>query len=166
LFVQCCLIAALVGAGACGGNDDDDDDDGVTEEEHAHASACDDEDHHSDEGAADGGETLVGIPSGATCPSGNELTYDNFGKQFMSDFCVRCHSSELTDCEDRNGAPFEHDFDTLPGILLVADHIDQMAASGPDHTNETMPPDGDKPTLEQREQLGQWLACEIEKVNE
>ena len=33
------------------------------------------------------------------------------------------------------------------------------AAAGPDAVNTLMPPDGDKPTEEQRRQLGQWLAC-------
>jgi hypothetical protein len=34
-----------------------------------------------------------------------------------------------------------------------------MAGSGPDATNEQMPPDGTAPTLAERQQLAEWLAC-------
>jgi hypothetical protein len=141
----------------------------------AAGSPCDDDDHdkaadsdHDAEG--DGGEEPdhdaeeVGPPSGATCPSDNKLTYDNFGKAFMKDYCTRCHSSKLTKCEDRMDAPFGHDFDTFPGIIGVADHIDQMAGAGPDHTNRTMPPNGAKPSDDERKKLGQWLACEQDRL--
>jgi uncharacterized membrane protein len=117
------------------------------------AAACgSDDDHHDDEGTA----------SGATCPAGNTLTYDNFGRDFMSKYCTKCHSSTVTG-DARHGAPAGHDFDTLAGILAVADHIDEHAASGPNATNTEMPPEGETaPSKEEREKLGQWLACETE----
>lgn len=145
--VACCASALLSLSTACG-DDHADDDHGDD-----HDAAVDESQH--------GGE--VGTPSGATCPTDNKLTYDNFGKQFVEDYCVRCHSSELSG-EKRNGATKYHDFDTLEGILDVIDHVDQKAASGPDSTNVSMPPDGAKPTKAEREQLGEWLACEIEKL--
>jgi uncharacterized membrane protein len=101
-----------------------------------------------------------GAPTGSTCPDGSTLTYESFGAQFMDDYCTRCHSSELTG-EDRNGAPLNHDFDTLAGVLAVADHIDEEAAAGPDSVNTAMPPRAPKPTEEERRQLGEWLACEV-----
>ncbi len=121
--------------------------------------ACksDDDDHDEDSGHDEDGD--VGIPTGATCPDAGVLSYEDFGKPFMEAYCTRCHSSELEGAA-RNNAPSGHDFDSLAGILLVADHIDEMAAFGPDAMNDTMPPDGEKPTEAEREKLGQWLACE------
>jgi mono/diheme cytochrome c family protein len=78
---------------------------------------------------------------------------------FMASYCTSCHSSTLSGA-DRNGAPDDHDYDTLDGILLVADHIDEHAASGPDAANDEMPPSGPMPSDAEREMLGAWLACE------
>jgi uncharacterized membrane protein len=114
--------------------------------------AGEEDDHHGEEH----GET--GTPSGAACDS--TLTYENFGMTFMASYCTHCHSSTLTGTA-RNGAPEDHDFDTLEGILLVAEHIDEYAAAGPDATNEDMPPTGAAPTQDEREMLGAWLACEL-----
>jgi uncharacterized membrane protein len=99
-----------------------------------------------------------GVATGATCPAGNTLTYDTFGRDFMSKYCTKCHSSTAT---DRHGAPADHNFDTLNQILVFADHIDLHAAAGPNGTNTLMPPAGETaPTDAERTQLGQWLACE------
>src|SRR5687768_11218954 len=64
-----------------------------------------------------------GTPTGSVCPAGSTLTYESFGQDFMTRYCVRCHSSQLTGAA-RNDAPLGHDFDTLAGILVVAEHID------------------------------------------
>jgi uncharacterized membrane protein len=118
----------------------------------AGAAACGGDDHDDDhEGSA----------SGATCPADNTLTYDNFGRDFMSKYCTKCHSSTAT---DRHGAPANHDFDTLAGILPMADHIDEHAAAGPNAVNTEMPPEGETaPSEDERRKLGQWLACETEE---
>lgn len=106
-------------------------------------------------------EVVFGPPSGATCPSDSTLTYEDFAAPFMAEYCNGCHSSTLTG-DARQGAPEFHDFDTKNGILAVADHVDWKAASGPDATNELMPVgSGPVPTLVEREQLGEWLACEL-----
>jgi hypothetical protein len=131
--------------------------------------ACGDDQNHGehdhDSGHEDGHhDEPIGDPSGATCPTDNDLDYETFGAPFFEMYCVGCHSSELEGAA-RNGAPLGHDFDSLPGILIVADHIDQYAAAGPDIVNTMMPPPtdpGPKPSTEEREQLGQWLACEHE----
>lgn len=102
-----------------------------------------------------------GPPTGSVCPpEGTTLTYTSFAVPFMDAYCNDCHSSELTG-EDRQGAPLYHDFDYLGGIRAVADHVDWTAAAGPDATNELMPPaDFDAiPTLAERRQLGEWIAC-------
>jgi hypothetical protein len=140
------------------------------------ASACDDD----DDAAADGGhheagsdghgdhehghnsEEMVGPLTGATCPSGSTLTYDNFAKGFMTKYCLRCHSSTVSGAE-RNKAPDDHNFDALADLELVAGHINQRAGSGPSATNEEMPPSDPKPSTEEREQLSEWIACGLKE---
>jgi hypothetical protein len=93
------------------------------------------------------------------------LTYEDFGQPFMEKYCTACHSSELRGA-DRSGAPLYHDFDSLMGIIVVAEHVDEYTASGPKATNTIMPPGGEKPTKAERVQLGEWLACELLRVND
>lgn len=98
------------------------------------------------------------------CDLSSPLSYDNFGRSFMEKYCTRCHHSELRGSQ-RQGASLYHDFDTELGVILVWEHVDQYAAAGPASVNEMMPPDGDKPSLEERTQLGQWVACSEERYN-
>ena len=60
----------------------------------------------------------------------------------------------------RQGAPSDHNFDTLAGILKVSGHVDSHAAAGPVSVNTSMPPSDPKPPEEERRKLGEWLACE------
>ena len=131
------LAASLVltGAVGCGGDDDDHD--------------------HDDNGH--GGQ--VGPPTGTECPDGGtELTYESFGRPFVQQYCLRCHSASVQE-GDRNGAPDDHNFDTQAECETFADHMDQKAGSGPDSTNQAMPPNAPRPSMEEREQLAEWLAC-------
>jgi len=111
---------------------------------------------------ATGCPTARPTPTGATCPQGSTLTYDNFGKPFMENYCTDCHSSELKG-KARHGAPIYHDFDTFLGIMQVANHIDSWSAAGPNAVNEIMPENDPKPSTEERYQLGEWIACERAK---
>jgi hypothetical protein len=142
--VGCALWLSLVGG--CGGDDDADHDDG------------------GDHDAKD-----VGPQSGAVCPTDHSaLTYDAFGMQFMTKYCTGCHSTTLHTAAERMNAPADHDFDVEAGIRAVARHIDEKAASGPSATNETMPPPastGPKPTMAERQQLGEWLACDYPQTD-
>lgn len=104
----------------------------------------------------------VGEATDAACPSSSDLTCETFGRDFMEKYCTRCHSSKLTGAA-RMDAPPGHDFDTLSGVLAVAEHVDEYAAAGPDATNTVMPPSGAKPSEEERRKLGEWLACELAK---
>jgi uncharacterized membrane protein len=99
-------------------------------------------------------------PTGAICPDDSTLTYDNFGSLFFTTYCTSCHSSDL-DGIDRHGAPADHNFDTLAGVLAEAEHIDEWAAAGPDVVNTFMPPStaDDFPDESERLDLGEWLAC-------
>lgn len=116
------------------------------------ASACGgDDDHH-------GGALEKGVATKATCPSQQTLTYANFGQSFMKTYCLRCHSVNVKGA-DRKEAPDDHNFDLLDDIRALANHIDQYAGSGPAGTNEVMPKDDPKPSVEERRKLSEWLAC-------
>ena len=98
-------------------------------------------------------------PTGSICPTVSSLTYENFGRDFMSRYCGECHTSTLTSAR-RQGAPGDHNFDTIPGIKALLPHIDTAAAAGPVASNTAMPPTGSPaPTEEERKQLGEWIAC-------
>ncbi len=112
---------------------------------------------HGD-GCCAGKEAVLGPPTETTCPPASSLTYANFGQAFMTSYCTRCHSTTLTGSA-RKGAPLYHDFDTQLGVQSVANHVDEAAASGPAAMNDQMPPDGAKPTLEERQKLAEWIAC-------
>jgi hypothetical protein len=115
---------------------------------------------HDDGGHDDGGhvEGELGPPTGTECPPASTLTYEGFGRPFLQSYCLRCHSGSVTGAA-REGAPADHNFDTLIEAQGLADHIDRKAGSGPDATNESMPIGDPEPTLEERQQLAQWLAC-------
>jgi hypothetical protein len=87
--------------------------------------------------------------SGATCPTGNTLTYDNFGRPFMDRYCVRCHGAS-------GRSP---NLTTAAAVRSEATEIDGTSASGPSGTNTSMPQGTPAPTTAERTQLGQWLAC-------
>lgn len=105
-------------------------------------------DHHVD-----------GVPSGATCPSSGAPTAQAFGQAFLDSYCRSCHSEGVTGTA-RHGAPPDINLDTLQEVRSWADSIDVHAAVGPDSHNEAMPPaDSPQPSHEERELLGEWLAC-------
>jgi hypothetical protein len=116
------------------------------------AAACDD-DHHDD----------VGDPVGATCPPISGLSYENFARPFMESYCTRCHSDALQGGAIATARLPAHDFDTLDAVMFWVDHVEGMAAAGPDRVNTDMPPSAPFPTEEERYQLGEWLACERER---
>ena len=111
-------------------------------------------------GCCTGEDDVRGPPTGAECPPASTLTYDNFGQPFMANYCTRCHSSTLSGAA-RMGATADHDFDSKIGVLRVYDHVDQAAGSGPNATNDQMPPNGAMPNLAERELLAEWIACGV-----
>ncbi|HVZ37515.1 MAG TPA: hypothetical protein VG963_34075 [Polyangiaceae bacterium] len=127
------LLAAILGLCACGSDKDDDKD--------------------SDEDSED-----VGPPSGAVCPTGSTVTFDKDIQPIITMYCIRCHSVNVPAAQ-RMGAPSDHNFDTEQGVLDAAKHIDESAAAGPNATNTMMPPNGAAPSLEERQKLGEYLAC-------
>jgi hypothetical protein len=98
------------------------------------------------------------LVSGALCPPASPLTYDSFGRQFFTDYCLRCHASQNVG-EARNGAPASINFDDLELVRMHRRRIDQVAGSGPLGTATFMPWNEPVPSTEVRTQLSQWLAC-------
>jgi len=120
-------------------------------------------------------------PTGATCPDVDnpQYTWQNFGYDFMCHYCTNCHDSSLK-LNQRNGAPLFHDLDSEVGVMDVKLHTDEQAAWGPKAHNSFMPGGGTggrcpstlggpldmdclEPTNEEREALGTYLACEIQR---
>ncbi len=116
-------------------------------------------------GGGDGERELELTPSGALCPAGSPLRYDDgsatvdgtFGKNFFAAHCLDCHSASRVG-EDRHGAPADHNFDTVQEIRAMAAHIDGVAAAGPIAINRLMPPTRGVSDAE-RFRLGEWLKC-------
>jgi uncharacterized membrane protein len=99
-----------------------------------------------------------GQETGVTCPTDNTLTYENFGQNFIGAYCLRCHNSALSGSA-RHGAPTDLNFNTIESIQAEAKEIDKEAGASATITNQDMPPDGSMPTVDERRQLSQWLAC-------
>lgn len=87
------------------------------------------------------------------CPDDSFLTYENFGGPFMLSYCTTCHSSRLL-ADMRQGSPIDVNFDGIDDIREWAPRIWIRAAD----QNMNMPPVG-PPADEERERLGEWLAC-------
>jgi hypothetical protein len=114
-----------------------------------------------EDGDPHAGHANQGVPSGAGCPSESRLDYETFGAAFLGKYCIACHSSSLAPAE-REGAPFGADYDSLSVLIESGvEHVDYVAAAGPDGHNDFMPPADfpQQPTLGERQALGEWLAC-------
>lgn len=112
-----------------------------------------------DEGDDDHDHVHEGGASGATCPTSGAPTAADFGNAFMAKYCTTCHSASKTGAA-RAGAPVGTDFDTQADLLKWKSLIDSHSAAGPSATNTEMPPAAlPQPTTEERQKLGQWLAC-------
>ncbi len=107
-------------------------------------------------GHTDPGCNSPGAPTEAECDP--RLRWGNFGHDFMTRYCTRCHSSTLSGGE-RHGAPDGRDFDTIDGVQADLHRLDEVAASGPASTNDYMPPYEPAPTEDERARLGRWIAC-------
>lgn len=91
------------------------------------------------------------------CERSPALTWDNFGRGKMEQFCNGCHSS-IVPPTHRNGAPVGVDFDTYPGVLQHAERIDVRVWA--DDPAAAMPPGGG-PTLEEMRQIREWIQCTV-----
>jgi len=153
------LIIFLVVPAGC--RDSAPDDEGMGDDELATESDGEDEGDSSggesgsdgDGSSSDSGGAVEGPIEGRPCPPDSTVNAANFGMPFMLTWCAGCHSAEL-DEDERAGAPLGIDMDTLDASR---EHLLRIYARSADD-NLTMPPAGG-PTEEEREQLGDWLAC-------
>lgn len=88
------------------------------------------------------------------CPNPMEstLTYDNFGKRFLDQWCQPCHAAAGP---GRQGAPSAYDFGSLADAHAWRERIFVRAAAD----NTSMPPGPDDPPEADRQKLAEWLAC-------
>lgn len=87
----------------------------------------------------------------ATCNDTPIVTYDNFGRGFVTESCQGCHASTAP---DRHGAPEAVTFDNVEEVWRWDERILARAASAePD-----MPPQGGV-VEDDRIRLQWWLLC-------
>ena len=102
---------------------------------------------------------VFGPPTESMCPQGSTLTYENFGKGFMDPLL---HALSLERADGRR-SPWRADRSTTStrctGSRPSHDHVDETTAAGPAAINDGMPQTAPFPTLEERKQLGEWIAC-------
>jgi uncharacterized membrane protein len=76
------------------------------------------------------------------CPTDSTLTYESFGSAFLSDNCLSCHASKDRPVLTTRGA-----------VAANKDNIVSAAV-----TSTKMPANGSI-GIEERQLLGEWLAC-------
>jgi cytochrome c5 len=101
-------------------------------------------------------DRLVGEaePFSSACSREPPLTYENFGEGTLDRHCLSCHS-EYVRLEQRGGATLGVDFNDWSDVVHWSDRILVRAVE-----EDTMPPTGTMTPLE-RDQLGEWLYCEV-----
>jgi uncharacterized membrane protein len=98
------------------------------------------------------GEPPLPIEDYPCPPEGTDLTYESFGRAFLSTHCNHCHNASEG---KRHGAPESYRFDTLADVHAHRARIFVRSAA----SNVTMPPGPDDPDPDERERLAEWLAC-------
>lgn len=88
------------------------------------------------------------------CDEAPTVTYDTFGRGFLSTYCDGCHGSAV---DNRQNAPVDVVFDTREGAQDWADRILARTVP-PDGSEPTMPPVGGV-TEADRERVEVWLSC-------
>lgn len=93
--------------------------------------------------ACAGGDTSTGIDTSTlSCPPESTLTYEDFGQTMIADNCLSCHAGKASPR-----------LDSVEQIRANKTAI-MRAAVG----STSMPDNGDM-VLEERQLLGEWLAC-------
>ncbi len=93
------------------------------------------------------------------CPEESTLDWETFGEPFVRNWCTGCHGSGLEGLEARAGAPTGVNFDDEAAVLQRLEAIYQRAADD----NDAMPPGGG-PSPDERLLLGEWIACERDRM--
>jgi hypothetical protein len=93
--------------------------------------------------ACSGGSSSTGIDvSSITCPPDSTLTYESYGQLVIEEHCLACHAGKES---PRLG--------TVEEIRANKNSILREAVAS------TAMPDNSDMTLEERQVLGEWLAC-------
>lgn len=88
-----------------------------------------------------------------------KFTYENFGKKFMDDYCLKCHTDQKKGKLKRNFAPVGKD---LNRPELIKPQIKRILFETLENTY--MPPAlNKKPSDDERKNLKKWLECEYQK---
>jgi uncharacterized membrane protein len=77
-----------------------------------------------------------------TCPADSHLTYENFGKMMIADNCLVCHKA-----------------DAQPPLNTLAEIQQNNSAILADAVIGTKMPKNTNMVLDERQFLGEWLAC-------
>jgi len=85
------------------------------------------------------------------CATAPVVTWDSFGKGFITGTCQTCHASTAT---DRHGAPEAVVFDTEADVLAQAALVLEVATGD----DPRMPPEGGV-SDDDRARLAWWLTC-------
>lgn len=93
------------------------------------------------------------VPTSLNCPAGTNLSYENFGAQFLRRYCSGCHSSNLT-AADRQGAPDSVNFDSAADAVSLRIEMIRFAAAD----DGSMPP-GVTILKDERALFREWLNC-------
>jgi len=93
------------------------------------------------------------VPTSLNCPAGTNLSYENFGLQFLRRYCSGCHSLNLTGV-DRHGAPESVNFDSAADAITL--RIEMLRYAGSD--DASMPP-GVTILKDERALFREWLNC-------
>ncbi len=94
------------------------------------------------------------IPSpDSSCFVGSNLNYENFGHSFVIEYCLACHSENLTGAH-RFGAPDDLNFDTAIAIKAWRSRILDMFVVKDPHQRL-----GRVPSASEKEMVKEWLDC-------
>ena len=88
---------------------------------------------------------MMGAP-----PNGD--TYAGFVQPFITQYCLRCHSSTLTTPEDRHGAPMSFNWDTEAGVRMELPRIRNAVGVA-----NYMPLNNPMPSCDERRRLVRWI---------
>ncbi len=97
-----------------------------------------------DAGWVDAGKD-AGRGDASASASCSELTYDAFGEEFLTNYCVSCHGPTVQKNNIR--------LDSLANVVQRKAGVKSAVLSG------NMPQGTKKPTEEERTQFGQWIDC-------
>jgi uncharacterized membrane protein len=87
------------------------------------------------------------------CDAADAPTYENYGREFVANHCLTCHSAEK-EGTFRLGAPVGVDFDTVEEIRADSDAVHELTV-----VKKTMPFGTSSLTDEERQEFGAWLDC-------